>query len=283
MRVLLSNNPGALSQAMADYKKVAVVEAEYGEVEVTGSTDQLTLNHHIRPNKKCPCLYNNEDISHEDIEVIGISHFDLDTLGGVLALMGLKPGGTLFWEAAAYIDTNGPHRFRGFEGYSTGLHLMLAAFWNWSRDHQLFADRDGAVTDVTDFFLDAGTELEAILSCERLSEGKSFLKKEEDLKRSSFVRIRHRLDPADVVVLREADTFVNHLYYDSNGRAADIVVGYNNKTKTVTLSCSDRQINCKEIVQDLWGELAGGHAGIAGSPRGQEMTFLDAEELFERV
>ena len=36
-------------------------------------------------------------------------------------------------------------------------------------------------------------------------------------------------------------------------------------------------------VQAAWGPLAGGHAGIAGSPRGQEMGLGDAIELANYV
>ena len=41
--------------------------------------------------------------------------------------------------------------------------------------------------------------------------------------------------------------------------------------------------SAKEIVQELWGNEAGGHPGIAGSPRGQEMTEKDMRQLVKAV
>ena len=56
-------------------------------------------------------------------------------------------------------------------------------------------------------------------------------------------------------------------------------------TKSITVSFADRgkKISAKEIVQELWGNEAGGHPGIAGSPRGQEMTEKDMRQLVKAV
>ena len=40
-----------------------------------------------------------------------------------------------------------------------------------------------------------------------------------------------------------------------------------------------KKVSAKELVQELWGNEAGGHPGIAGSPRGQEMTEKDMQQL----
>lgn len=44
---------------------------------------------------------------------------------------------------------------------------------------------------------------------------------------------------------------------------------------TISLEKPIRGISCREIVQELWGSEAGGHDGIAGSPRGKSMTEKD--------
>ena len=49
----------------------------------------------------------------------------------------------------------------------------------------------------------------------------------------------------------------------------------NTKFGSITVSALDNAFDCKAVVQGLWGELAGGHPGIAGSPRGQAMTESD--------
>ena len=62
-------------------------------------------------------------------------------------------------------------------------------------------------------------------------------------------------------------------------------VTYNEKTKAITLGFEDRgkQYNAMEIVRSVWGPEAGGREGIAGSPRGVEMTKDDLHALVERL
>jgi hypothetical protein len=63
------------------------------------------------------------------------------------------------------------------------------------------------------------------------------------------------------------------------------VVTFNTKFKSVTVSIADPQpgFSCREFVQKLWGPEAGGHDGIAGSPRGREMTLDDAKTAFTKL
>ena len=44
-----------------------------------------------------------------------------------------------------------------------------------------------------------------------------------------------------------------------------------------------KKVSAKELVQELWGNEAGGHPGIAGSPRGKEMTEKDMKQLAKLV
>lgn len=55
------------------------------------------------------------------------------------------------------------------------------------------------------------------------------------------------------------------------------IVVYNFNNKSITISFSDDvNISACDVAQYLWGPEAGGHKGIAGSPRGMEMEFEDA-------
>jgi hypothetical protein len=60
----------------------------------------------------------------------------------------------------------------------------------------------------------------------------------------------------------------------SSSKSARAIVAWNPEAGTVTVSLesSVSGVSCRDIVQALWGPLAGGHAGIAGSPRGMAMT-----------
>jgi hypothetical protein len=212
-------------------------------------------------------------------EVIGLSHVDLDALGGVMALMGIKPEAPDFWEAAAYVDLNGPHKLWQIDPAQEVMD-QLNAYWAFSQDHRVFPNRDGLATDVTAKVEEHVDALLRILQNDSklIDAGRRWAEAQESLEADSF-----RQESLGVI-LRSAPAFVNHLYNhgDCHGVA---VVAYNEKYKSCTVSFADPipGISCRELVQGLWGELAGGHDTIAGSPRGQEMTFADAQKLFERV
>lgn len=68
----------------------------------------MTLAHHdIRSDNPAPC---NTEVEPLTGGTILISHIDLDTVGGIMAVEGIKPEDPEFWSAAEFIDNNGPHR-----------------------------------------------------------------------------------------------------------------------------------------------------------------------------
>ena len=77
----------------------ATVEAEYGEHVIEGKI--YTLAHHSRRYRHmpAPCLFENQSSFNGDIL---ISHVDLDTIGGCLALYGRKPDDDEFWQGALH-------------------------------------------------------------------------------------------------------------------------------------------------------------------------------------
>ena len=268
--ILIANNAAALSAA----NPTVTVEAEYGDTVVEGSTQ--TLAHHgSRSGNPCPCLCLNEwEVDHD--AVIGVSHLDLDTLGGVMAVMGIKPHAPEFWETAAAVDIQGVHKL--FEiTRDANVISELNAFWAFSESHRVFPPRDGTVADVTSEFTEFFEAIAQILDgdAELLEAGRKWAAKAAELDESSFVK------EEDGVLLRSAESFVNHLYRPT----AEVVVAFNTTHKSVTISTANPVygVNCCDIVQGLWGKEAGGHVGIAGSPRGREMTFADAEAAWMAV
>jgi len=134
--------------------------------------------------------------------------------------------------------------------------------------------RDGSVLDVTDKVAEGAKIVEAILAdnAELLAAGDVYAKAEGELNKSSFIEAQ------DGVVVRTSSQFVNHLYADPNGKAHEAVVGFNTTTGAITVSFADAPTKGKtarDVVQSLWGELAGGHAGIAGSPRDKRLGLGD--------
>ena len=268
-KFLLSSNPANLKVALEGTAS-ATVEAEYGDACVVGSV--ITMAHHgPRAGQPAPCSYPNT--AGEGVEVAGLSHFDLDTLGGCMALFGNKPEVSGFWELAEFVDLNGPHKL-GQSGASEENLRRLYAFWAWSRNYRVLPPRDGSVLDVTDKVAEGARIVERILAddAELLTAGDAYAKAEGELNKSSFIEAK------DGVVVRVSGQFVNHLYTDPDGKAYEAVVGFNTTTGAITVSFADvptKGKNAGEIVQSLWGKLAGGHAGIAGSPRDKRLGLDD--------
>jgi len=121
---------------------------------------------------------------------------------------------------------------------------------------------------------DASNILGAVLADDPglLALGEEWRSKKEELNKSSF------FECVNDVIVRVHTEFVNGLYTDPDGcHVAKAVVGYNPERGSVTISLADPVlgVSCVEIAQALWGPLAGGRAGIAGSPRGKRMCLDD--------
>jgi len=210
--IIISNNPTNLQSALNEYASTATVEAEYGERVVQGSV--LTLAHHgPRSGRPCPCGISN--FPKMGIDVIGISHIDLDTLGGILAILGRKREDGwrgLFWGIATKVDTMGVHKLHeiieDFGGNNPRPLEALNAFWAFSEspEGRIYPPRDGSAIEV-------------------------------DL--SKHLRV--------LEVLLDSPK-------------EDLGEQYN-----------------------LWGPEAGGHPGIAGSPRGQKMDFEAARNAAKEL
>lgn len=255
--------------------------------------------------------------SLEDSEggVILVSHLDLDTFGGVLRGLGGfedifvsadKPDPSTipesevvawvihslslqnFWNLAEFVDVSGAHKLGLARERGATLRAVdqLYAWWAWNKAHSARTPRD-AVTDVTDAVMTAGAALRLILADDAglMAAGEAFRKDEAALNTRSFVRYSE----AQGVIVRRVSThkdFCNHLYttpYPSfgGGTVAKAVACLNTETGSITISLADPVpgVSCREIVQSLWGPEAGGHEGIAGSPRERKLTEDDLEAV----
>ena len=301
MKIFCSNNAKNLAAKLAEFKLFATVEAEYGDEVVAGSTEGLTLAHHgPRAGNPNPCLANFSG-RLQAIEAIGLSHIDLDTLGGVATLMGKKPGPDSFWQLAAHIDSNGPHRAADFPLWddhadNVPLKAQYYAYCAWAREkeNQYWPPKDGSVEDVTDRIEKAIAVLSEIfttrdhfgdkrddglvVSSPWVQCGREFEKKlAEDEARCLIEAGRVRVFAGDV--------FTAAFYRNADGTVADATVSYGTKSGAITLAFEDggKKHNATEIMQMLFGPEAGGHAGIAGSPRGKRMDFGDLAAVVLKV
>lgn len=246
----------------------ATVEAEYGRNVVYGTNQ--TLAHHVEAFRKQPAPCNAVVKVLKEEDDILISHLDLDTLGGIMALMGEKPEDEDFWVCAEFIDLNGPHHLHRFPKQQDKMN----AYFCFSENNRL--GRFEEVRDVTD---DVRKHIEAVKRIlgedqELLLEGKRWEEEKEKEIEQSLV--------CETTKMRvfKGEVFTAASYYSKKlDTVTSVTVNYNTKYQTITVATSDNSIDCCELMQTLFGNEAGGHRGIAGSPRGEKMT----EETFEKV
>ena len=215
-----------------------------------------------------------------------VSHLDLDTVGGCLRLLGrsnlFRPELKPFWALSEFVDIRGPHRISE-AGSSSEDVLRLNAYWAWAKTNipRLPRDQNADVTKLVD---DAGIALQAIFMGELglLDAGRAFMEAEADLNRRTCVR---REGKVLYRVATAAADFCNHLYASPEGTPFEAVVCRNSEMGSVTISLAMPHpgVSCRDIVQGLWGPEAGGHAGIAGGPRGKALSEDDANAAIQAL
>lgn len=278
MKILLAPTYEIAKGITAD----ATVEAEYGDACVEGRI--ATLAHHgPRSGNPAPCNTENVPVL-DDGSVVLVSHIDLDTLGGVLALMGKKPDDTGFWAGAEKIDVAGPHHIHELP---EPVQDKLNAYYAWSEKQG--RKRYTELADVTNEVMAASKAVDIICDHknpehdEYIKTGREWVAKTTQAVEKCLV---HETGHARGFVT-DGSTFCLGSYYSPNdNRIHPATVQYNGKTKAVSIAFADwnrHGLKANEIVQSLWGPEAGGREGIAGSPRGQEMTLDDFENAFRTV
>lgn len=281
IRVIFAPTATIARSATAD----VTIEAEYGSFVWEGSI--FTAAHHQSEgpfagrhqggSQPAPC--NNPSIPVLDEGVIGVSHMDLDTLGGIARAMGceyLFLGNEGFWNLSEFVDVSGPHKLKNSGASDTDLD-RLYAFWAWSQENRL--PRATELTDITEYVINAIHALQRIMEfdAEMIEAGRTFKANEQALNKSSLVKV------VGTVAIRKAESFVNHLYTTADGVECEMVLTLNTKFKSITLSSAEDGVDCCATMQKVFGPDAGGHKGIAGSPRGVEMTMEDCGKVFAEL
>lgn len=264
-----------LAQNLEIAKKVnaqATVEAEYGKTVVKGK--KQTLAHHVPEFRNNPAPCNQEVAVLNDGDTILVSHIDLDTLGGIMALMGMKEGNKDFWKAAEFIDLNGPHHIHKFPEFEDAFN----AYWAFSQENRL--GRFDDVEDITEFVMQHIEAVQSILDKDEkfIKEGKKWASQNENNTKNSLI------DESEKVRIFAGPYFTASSYYSEKYESiASVTVSFNTKSKAITVATSDASIDCCQLMQGLFGPEAGGHAGIAGSPRGKEMSLDDLYKTVKEI
>lgn len=258
----------------------ATVEAEYGDECLEGT--MATLAHHgPRANNPAPC--NTPDVPVLlPFATIVVSHIDLDTLGGIYALQGRKPEDDRFWEAAEKIDVEGAHHIHELD---QDIQDKLNAYYayNDGQPRQRYTE----AIDVTKQIDDAYNVVNAIIDINDPEHDKLIAAgKEWAQTREKEVEDQLVYENKDVRVFDTNGIFCAASYFSPNQNIiCPATITYNEKFKSIILAFEDggKQLNAREIVQELWGPEAGGREGIAGSPRNVEMTKNDLAKLVNEL
>lgn len=280
------------------------IEAEYGSLVKEGTVftaahhqadgDVRFIGRHIGGTAPSPC--NNTGIPHltEGGQVL-LSHLDLDSIGG--ALRTVKEYEYLFndypefWEFAEFLDVNGVHKMSTYKDLTPELEDAIYAYWAWHKGIPRF--NNTTVSDISDVVDSAAQVLFHIL-CNKehslIEEGRKLKSEEEKLNKQTFLRMC-----GSEIILRTTrfgpgePGFCNHLYTTPKGKIAKAVVTYGiamdesgNEIASITISLADpdkANFSCKQVLQELLGPEAGGHPGIAGSPRGEDMSLYSLDKV----
>ena len=279
MKFIICNNAENLRKALdSDSRWTATVEAEYGDDCVEGSL--VTLAHHgPRKGQRCPCLYDNFDLGDDlRIEVVGLSHLDLDTVGGCMALMGLKFAWPSFWRAAACADEEGIHVAKERVGPGNWGMEEIYFLYHVKRIIAALSRSCRATEEPTDITSSMNL-LVASLNDTFLHEKDNALENGRDLEEAEVTKANRSFVSMDEegIIIRVAPYFSNSFYQHPLGDSGDVVIAFNTSYQSITVSTREPipGFSCRKFVQSLWGPKAGGHDGIAGSPRDRVMTFSD--------
>lgn len=215
-----------------------------------------------------PCPANNERIPVITGEEIEITHIDADTFLGLCRMCG-KELPDLDYNLLEQIDLNGSSVCPDL--YNTTLLYMLG-IGTLSRNLRF--------PRVTDEHVDVTEIIEKIMSYtseEIIDFGRQTQNASEQAYRDCFC------EKKDNVILFYAtadDALDPSRAY--RGDRSDIVVVYREHFKSISIYCNPKceyQFGGKVVA----GIQFAGHPQACGSPRGQEMTFEQAQEVFEKI
>ena len=290
-RILICSDAGNLAKRLRDFPATATVNAEYGKEVVEGNIRTLA-----RPSCRCPSM-------PMGVDAIGCATFGIDTLGGILAILGEKAPENgceilqdMFWDLVAHCCCNGVHKLSDWisetrrrlgSTESDACASCVAAYWALEAAFNSIASSKivpvgNDVLDITDTVNELRRALHSIFkgNTECLANGEVYRDAQFALNQSSFKGL---LDGR--VIVRSSTKPVSHIYRAPNGILVNRVVVFDPISGLVSISIdkSEFGINCRDLAVSLWGEESTGNEFIASSPPGMKYTMRDALKVARQL
>lgn len=280
LRIKLGSSLEAAKNLVARFNgPVATIEAEYGSQVIQG---EITLAHHVQGWETAPSLSENNLLEKAGIEIdptmdyVLVSHIDLDTVTGIMALIGKYDVPQDVKEGINFVDCNGQHHLFS-EKVSEGARRVILAYIGYSSINRApFGQED--VTEYVHALMESfNTEANYEAGLKLVSD------RTKEAEESLVIGLN------GIAVLEQAadsKVFGLNSEYMLKGQEYNYIIVYSNKFKSVTVSSrlgAKDVLNMSLVMKDLFGPEAGGHAGIAGTPRGVEFTSQDAMKVFAHL
>lgn len=287
-------------------KPFITIECEFGDKYIKG--DYMTIVHHGEFSKNLSSAISvHHNLAHatydymdsQDLPIEGksimVNALDLDTMLAIYVIecsakeepyMGENYPPYAFLRAVDRADRFGVHKLkewstkkeeRVLQGEDTELkdkekaYKMVLAYHTWANEIKLKFEPDFMV---------------------QMQKGLDFIEsmiKDDSIIEEYYNKETSRKQEVESMLFTESEKGrlfnTTGIFCGADYEGKSFIVAFNQKFKAVTLSFEDggKQHNAVTIMQELFGSEAGGHAGIAGTPRGKEFTFGDAKVVFDKV
>jgi hypothetical protein len=266
--------------------KWVAIETEYGDEVIDDSLDSvaLSLNHHgDLQHLEAPALIY-KDLPQKRFDNFIISHIDLDVLFGILWTAGwLKETTTtqILSELVAIADTEGFHVVKALmpelkphiihRYYAIGY---LVNSWVINDDGNKLADVSREVHKlllrIKDIILNGAT-------AEQIKLYQDWFQEQEKAAKEHLLEIKTLCSGKNMFVFQAPFSLTTA--YNIGDMDADIIVQYNEQSKSISLSCFNRDIAFDYFGKDgvlsplksFFGDKSGGKMTIGGTPRDQNI------------
>lgn len=256
---------------------LATIECEYGDVVVEGA---VTLAHHVEGWNTPPALQSSDILEKTGVErleegdYIMVSHIDLDTICGIMAIAEDYDIAEDIKKGINHVDCNGQHHLFDDEVSEDARRYILAYIGYTLSNRAPFGEED-----ITEYVINL---IQSFNTEANYEAGKAFVEGRRSEAEASLSAAIGKVALIDQAA--DSKAFGLNSEYILEGVEYDYIIVFNRKFGSITASsrlgnAGDK--NMSDIMKAVFGEMAGGHKGIAGTPRGSVYTLADASNLLD--